>query len=1630
MVSTGFSILGGFQRGKMHISVIDVGKELTACAIGTHFGCPLCPKVKPTSLKKIKLHFEGHINTALHFGENIICRCNMPCRSLAHYHCPYCCKTLLKKEQMERHVKLCNTTTTLNEVAPKWNPMLSVSTPERPSLHDNDYTLLALTLSDSTEFMANSDCAPSPPQLVFTAERSTSLPEFTTEMPPLQPESTREMPLLRDHDYCLLGLKSSHSTEVVANRDCAPSTPQLVFTPKKSASLPEFTPEFTPERPPLQPESTREMPLLLDHDYCLLGLKSSHSTEVVANSDCAPSSPQLVFTPKKSASLPEFTPERPPPLPESTPETPPLNDHDYCLLALTSSDSTEVEENSDCAPSPTQLLFTPERPPLQPESTREMPLLRDHDYCLLGLKSSDSTEVVANSDCAPSSPQCVFSPKKSASLPESTTETPPLNDHDYCLLALTSSDSTEVVENSDCAPSPTQLLFTPEKLTSLPESTPERPPIHGSKIFSSAKASRVKNLKMAKCPHCALVLYQKNLTLHIQRKHTYKKDITESFHLRNVCVDPVNGIFAVRKVSSHGFSTPVHVQRKTWGNQQQTKCELEECKQFHLLAQRSGLTHCLCEHIRSLDYCGKTAKEEILKTEVLEEMMSAHFFGAAMVENCKSRQKVAQGACVPLSVLVELGGSQRHICMSVHEPKMHYYSLLGRVIVTYNTENNTWHCPCSKPRTSCPHKGIAKWHLFQTRKHLFMTSTSTRETSEMSIILDCYSTEDLERSVRYIYEKKKIPAKIMDHTKVVEGPSDYPEKLFPAETCCQLCSSSPPLSDVYLVMETATIVGMRGVREDISTYNKRCSECNVVYRYQEWQDGLHNFNDKVILTLELCHYLRHNLQSHVSVSTSVTSLEKMHGKKYPPTDIIFRAYCHFEALNNTEYKYACVNCGFSPAVVIMDLHRKGVFSMAVSELKVPSEDFDGVHNIEDFWDAVHLDMISRAFFPKSSTNPFVVCPSYENWAPWIGKQTRKSDCVLNTEYKKIPLEKSVSDPELSNVTEDRLFDELLKQKVSTVRKLCETCKVDTKGSRLDLIKRLREKMQSRQTYDKVFQSIWGASGGWSVVLCPHGIVYSLKFNLRAESPRDFADILLSWKHFPNVCLYDFARGLASHTNLRTPENPRFHPNEGKLADPTKENLTDAARGKLKVCLPWLTEKARNPDKQGHPITGSNHHYALYDKFHEANTKDPHDILRKIGLVPELQGSVNSQVAEQLFAEMRKNNYFLNRMAPSTHIFLMRNLIEHRNNECNSKLLLRQLMRGHQIQNLEHFRVTDQGQAVIGDPDNMAKTDCQTVLDNSDDLKRKHEDVCGTQEEHTQPMQCGSHCEHLTKATFVHPNRGCWAFPIHPSQKEVLQYVLDHNKPGEELIVRTPKACLTRTDFLGLGLQRDMEATIGNGCLGIIEEVAKYKGRNIFICDLYVTPTWLSPDVDPMTSLPNDCHLKDAVFIPLWTPGHFLLCVIKPLQREILFLDSLYAKTESGFGALQYMAILRDVAQNLNPGKWTEKTGKDIKDLPRQDFGNDCGIFMLMAVLYIAFDAPFDYSTLDMPLLRKWWCLLLLENYSLDSYRKVFAHWTEECKVFLAGHHVPVFKLKKRKAEEPAEDNRGFKKWNPGSDFRW
>ncbi|CAM4735890.1 unnamed protein product [Leuciscus chuanchicus] len=469
-----------------------------------------------------------------------------------------------------------------------------------------------------------------------------------------------------------------------------------------------------------------------------------------------------------------------------------------------------------------------------------------------------------------------------------------------------------------------------------------------------------------------------------------------------------------------------------------------------------------------------------------------------------------------------------------------------------------------------------------------------------------------------------------------------------------------------LITAHAKLVTYTGVVEGFSTYCRACPGCGLMYRYQEWRDGIHNFNDHMLITLHLCIVLRTSVQTHHSVSGAIEVLEQTENKTFPKKATILHAYMHFEAMTSHNYLFSCYKCGYYPPVVVMDLHRKGVFNMPVSEMEAPPAHFDGTVDTKQFWDSVMSEIICSGLLACGRKNPFVVAPSYTNWAPWIGPKTRKADTVCNTEHEKFHAPRQATEMADLQMTEERLQDALINLKVDMVRNLCKQCGLDSKGSKMDLILRLRDEMKNRSSYDKIFEKVWGASGGWAVVMCPCAVVYSIKFNLRAESPRDYADILLSWKHFPNIAIYDFARGLATHTNLREPETLPFRPHEGRLAEVTTDNLHLAGEGKLKVSLPWLKTKKTDTDANCHPITGTSDHYTLYDVFHERNTKDARDSLRRIGLVPELAGWVNSQCAEQLFSDMRKNNYFLNTLTPSEHIFMTRNILHHHNTKCNDK----------------------------------------------------------------------------------------------------------------------------------------------------------------------------------------------------------------------------------------------------------------------------------------------------------------------------------------------------------------------------
>ena len=183
-------------------------------------------------------------------------------------------------------------------------------------------------------------------------------------------------------------------------------------------------------------------------------------------------------------------------------------------------------------------------------------------------------------------------------------------------------------------------------------------------------------------------------------------------------------------------------------------------------------------------------------------------------------------------------------------------------------------------------------------------------------------------------------------------------------------------------------------------------------------------------------------------------------------------------------------------------------------------------------------------------------------------------------------------------------------------------------------------------------------------------MYCLKFVLRGESPRDYADMLRSLRFPPSVSICDIPERLARHVNNALPGF--FSPHDGMLFSLTEDNLQAAEQGLLTKSVPWVHEERAitttnsgiTPNEGYHPITGVSDRYCLFDRFHEKNSSQRSSLLRRVSLVPELNGLINTEAQEQLHSLIGRSNYCLNTMKPSTHLFMMRLKIHHHNKDIN------------------------------------------------------------------------------------------------------------------------------------------------------------------------------------------------------------------------------------------------------------------------------------------------------------------------------------------------------------------------------
>ena len=180
---------------------------------------------------------------------------------------------------------------------------------------------------------------------------------------------------------------------------------------------------------------------------------------------------------------------------------------------------------------------------------------------------------------------------------------------------------------------------------------------------------------------------------------------------------------------------------------------------------------------------------------------------------------------------------------------------------------------------------------------------------------------------------------------------------------------------------------------------------------------------------------------------------------------------------------------------------------------------------------MQLTMLVRGF-PGTNIADINVQPNLLKWSPYIGRNTRRGPLLINTEHRKVSgSDQRKLEKECRDITEKRLVEFLTQSTALEVKKI--NLGISEKGSKFDIVFRIKQCIsKDTEKFNKVFGNVWSCSGGWVFGCCNHGIVYVLKFVLRAESPRDYVDLLLSMKFQPNVTIIDMANMVAAHGNKR------------------------------------------------------------------------------------------------------------------------------------------------------------------------------------------------------------------------------------------------------------------------------------------------------------------------------------------------------------------------------------------------------------------------------------------------------------------------------------------------------------------
>ena len=1095
------------------------------------------------------------------------------------------------------------------------------------------------------------------------------------------------------------------------------------------------------------------------------------------------------------------------------------------------------------------------------------------------------------------------------------------------------------------------------------------------------KRSKVE--EKVKCDQCNEVMYRRNLNPHKANKHAiFKKNISSKRYHNGICIDANGGVYLMNESGYSGLPNPIHVQKKVVG-EQVLQCASEKCARLRCVAGVSSLTSFECSHLQSVAFINSHAENVVLDEVVIDALIAGSRVKEESKGPCMQWKRNAEGN---QEVFAAAWIHPNKVFISIWTGEVNSWTQLGRVLVTYDPLAFTLTCCCShSTKIGCLHKTVSKWYLKATMPETF---SAPHPGAEKVRLRENHQSSEM---AQYVYTNKRIPYVL-------------PESCL-AETCAlsvicpheDICCGTKLLKK--MVSQKGQVYSRLGIKSNISVWSKRCSTCDKLYWYNEIKEGIFNHDNHTFLTLDLLEWLRNAVYEHTAIGREVSALNGRYKCKMD-ADVIRKAFFKYVSLLELDKCFNCVLCGHHPVILTFDAIRKTSFRLSQLD---DVEDREGVVNCQKFWDDVNLTCLDESIGGVTTGK---IQPSLGYWPPFIPESTR-GETVYSTEHLKGT--DNTENEYLRSISEEHLEDLFNFADLKMLKEVCESCGISTRNkTKGKLIEALKSAVESFADIDKLFFKIWQGSGGTMTATCPHGVTYAFKCLLKAESSRDVRDILISLRYPPNVVISDVPHLVTSIVNRSVPNF--FMPHNGCVAEPTESNIDKVKKGRFEqLSFPNLNNRFE-PARSGlnltgsvmHPITLLTRRWSLYDKFHQGNSKDPTNVMRRTELIKELNGVV-TETAEQLNNFISRKTYFLDSMSPIHHQLMLKLVLAERNNRRNEIVQkdIESLLQFGSLAQDEYGRlcIKPGSSASISDESLGSPASSSVFPPSSQAGPSTHFDTLGLRSVWCSPP-------YLEMRTASIPNHAPFSF-------DEVSMVSDIND----------LSCLYPGEYLN-GPVMDMLLF----CLA--SEFFKDGIRTVILTEC-ILPR-IEQDATLETMIPN-CSGIDFLVSASYYSHHWALVLVDIQKKYIYYLDPKvgYMPQEKIMQDLKVIQKIiwfnvleneRDVASPSQLPGWKVITRSTFsahhrKNLPAQENSIDCGVYVIMYFLYIVRNADFDFSNGDVGVIRQWLGSLLIKN----SYEDMSPYiWWFMPK--LQSRHFGTMKIKDARLSNEIKQLEHFKRW--------